>query len=98
GLTTRRQYVADNVTLQTVTLSPGFRLFLPTGLETANVIISVTGKHPTDLNSATGDPLPGQDVHFQLVYTIGWISRAGRVILFIPDVMNPDGQGVITCN
>src|SRR5262245_27050900 len=110
GLTTNHQYVADNVTFQIVNLSqppigflwthPGFSLLLPTGAgaHTAHVIISVTGKHPTDLNSATGDPLPGQDVHFQLVYTIGWISRAGRVTQFIPDVVNPDGQGVISCN
>src|SRR5262249_45668787 len=63
GLTTKREYVADTVTLEILNLSrvsPGFRLLLPTDLQIANLIIPVTGKHPTDLNSATGDPLPGQ--------------------------------------
>ena len=98
GLTTKREYVADTVTLQIPNLSPGFRLLLPTDLQIANLIIPVTGKHPTDLNSATGDPLPGVDVHFQLVYTIGWKSRNGKVAGFIPDLVNPDNKGVITCN
>ena len=102
GLTTKREYVADTVTLQIVNLSqlpPRFRLFLPTGLQIATLTIPVTGKHPTDLNSATGDPLPGQDVHFQLRHGIGWRSRAGRVTTFISDLQFiPDGRGVITCN
>src|SRR5262245_13072253 len=111
GLTTRREYVADTVTLQKTNLSQLpliFRLSVPTGLQIAHVTIPVTGKHPTDLNSATGDPLPGQDVHFQLVYGIGWRSLNGRVTTFIPDFALshnpllpppvPDGKGVIICN
>jgi hypothetical protein len=101
GLTTRREYVADTVTLQVPNLSrisPGYRLLLPTDLLIANIIIPVVGKHPTGLNSATGDPLPGKDVHFQLVYSIGWKSRNGKIAEFIPDLVNRDGQGVITCN
>src|SRR5262245_2188651 len=112
GLTTRREYVADTVTLQKTNLlqlPPLVRSFLPTGLQLAHLTIPVTGKHPTDLNSATGDPLPGQDVHFQLAYGIGWRSLNGRVTTFIPDfgplsVISlwappvPDGKGVIICN
>src|SRR5262245_45765308 len=101
GLTTKREYVADTETLQRLNLSqlsPGLRLLYPTNLHIATLTIPVTGKHPTDLNSATGDPLPGQDVHFQLQYVIGWTSLRGRVTRFIPDVVNPDGKGVITCN
>ena len=101
GLTTKREYVADTVTLEILNLSrvsPGFRLLLPTDLQIANLIIPVTGKHPTDLNSATGDPLPGQNVHFQLDYTIGRKSRNGKIARFIPDLIIPDGKGVITCN
>ena len=100
GLTTRREYVADKVTLQVLNLSrmpPGFRLLLPTDLLIANIIIPVVGKYPTGLNSATGDPLPGKDVHFQLVYTMGWKSRNRKIAGFIPDLTNPDGKGVITC-
>jgi hypothetical protein len=114
GLTTKREYVAGKVTFQKLNLSqlpPIVRLFLPTGLQIARLTIPVAGKHPTDLNSATGDPLPGKDVHFQLVYGIGWRSRNGRVTKFIPDftigspigllthqVPVPDGKGAITCN
>jgi len=102
GLTTRRQYVADTVTLQIGNVSqlpPFIRLFISTDLHIATLTIPVTGKHPTDLNSATGDPLPGQDVHFQLRHGIGWRSRAGRVTTFISDLQFiPDGRGVITCN
>jgi len=112
GLTTRREYVADTVTLQKLNLSqlpPIVSSLLPTGLQIAHLSIPVTGKHPTNLNSATGDPLPGQDVHFQLWYTIGWKSRNGRVTTFIPDFTIapiiallappvPDGKGVIICN
>jgi len=102
GLTTNREYVADTVTLQIVNLSqlpPRFRLFLPTGLHIATLTIPVTGKHPTDLNSATGDPLPGQDVHFQLRNGIGWKSLNGRVTTFIRDLqIFPDLRGVISCN
>jgi len=89
GLTTQREYVADTVTPGVTTrissiTSVYFRLFLPPDLDfIATLAIPVTGKHPTDLNSATGDPLPGQDVHFQLVYTIGWRSRNGKVAEFI---------------
>jgi hypothetical protein len=101
GLTTKREYVADTVTLEKTRISSihnGFRLLLPSDLDfIANLTIPVTGKHPTDLNSATGDPLPGKDVHFQLVYTIGWRSRNGKVARFIPDLTNPDAKGVITC-
>ena len=99
GLTTKREYVADTVTLQISNLSrisPVLRLFFASDLDfIANLIIPVTGKHPTDLNSATGDPLPGKDVHFQLVYTIGWGSRNGKVTVFS---QNPDNKGIITCN
>ena len=104
GLTTKREYVADKVMLKITRLnspriSPGFRLLFPSDLDfIANLIIPVTGKHPTDLNSATGDPLPGKDVHFQLVYSIGWRSLNGKVAGFIPDLANPDNKGVITCN
>jgi len=104
GLTTKREYVADKVMLEITRLnspriSPGFRALLPSDLDfIANLIIPVTGKHPTDLNSATGDPLPGKDVHFQLVYSIGWRSLNGKVAGFIPDLVNPDNKGVITCN
>jgi hypothetical protein len=104
GLTTNREYVADKVMLEITRLnspriSPGFRALLPSDLDfIANLIIPVTGKHPTDLNSATGDPLPGQDVHFQLVYSIGWRSLNGKVAGFISDLVNPDNKGVITCN
>jgi hypothetical protein len=100
GLTTKREYVADTVTLQVLNLSrvpPGLRLLLPTDLLIASITIQVTGKHPTGLNSATGDPLPGKDVHFQLVYSIGWKSRNGKVAEFIPDLVGTDGKGVITC-
>jgi hypothetical protein len=104
GLTTKRQYVADTVTLFRVNLSqvsPGFRLLLSTTppLHIATLTIPVTGLHPTDLNSATGDPLPGQDVHFQLQYVISWRSLNGRITRFIPDSLGtPDGKGVISCN
>jgi hypothetical protein len=102
GLTTKRDYVADTVTLGIINLSnvsPGFRLLLPTApWHIAVVNIQVTGKHPTDLNSATGDPLPGQDVHFQLQYVITWKSLNGRVTRFIPDSLNGDGKGNIGCN
>jgi len=104
GLTTGRQYVADTVTLFRIIpsqLSPGFRaLVSPTKLHSATVTIAVTGKAPTDLNSATGDPLPGQDVGpFQLQYVISWRSLNGRVTQFIPDSLGtPDGKGVIGCN
>ena len=77
-------------------VSPGLRLLFPTGMQIANLIIPVTGKHPTDLNSATGDPLPGRDVHFQLNYTIGWKSRNGNIAGFIR--FQPDNKGGITCN
>lgn len=104
GLTTKREYVADKVMLEITRInspriSPVFRaLLFPSDLDfIANLIIPVTGKHPTDLNSATGDPLPGRDVRFQLVYTIGWKSRNGKVAGFIPDLTNRDGKGVITC-
>jgi hypothetical protein len=103
GLTTNREYVADKVMLEITRLdsphiSPGLRLLLPSDLDfIASLIIPVTGKHPTDLNSATGDPLPGKDVHFQLVYSIGWRSLNGKVAGF-RILVNPDNKGVITCN
>lgn len=100
GLTTRREYVADRVTIQLPDFShfPILRLLYPTDMLTAAIIIPVVGKHPTDLNSATGDPLPGQDVHFQLTYIIGWKSRNGKIVQFIPDLEIPDGKGIISCN
>jgi len=102
GLTTNREYVADTVTLHIVNLSqlsPGLRLLFPTNLHIATVNIAITGKAPTDLNSATGDPLPGRDVHFHLQYVISWRSLKGRVTTFIPDSLGtPDGRGVYTCN
>ena len=103
GLTTKRQYVADTVTLFRINLSqvsPGFRALFSTkpGEHIATLTIPVTGLHPTDLNSATGDPLPGQDVRFQLQYVISWISLNGRVTRFIPDAIGfPDGKGGISC-
>lgn len=104
GLTTKREYVADTVTLHKTrisSISPGFRLLLPSDLDfIASLTIPVTGKHPTDLNSATGDPLPGKDVHFQLVYSIGWRSLNGKIAAFMPaaDPRNPAKvQGIITC-
>ena len=101
GLTTKREYVADTVTVEITRISrmaPVFRLLLPSDIDfIANLHIPVTGKHPTDLNSATGDPLPGQDVHFGLVYSIGWRwGRDGKVAGFIP--LQADGKGVITGN
>jgi len=101
GLTTKREYVANKVTVKVTRLwhTHGIGLLLPSNLDfIASLIIPVTGKHPTDLNSATGDPLPGKDVRFQLVYNIGWRSRNGKVAGFILDLQNPDGKGVITCN
>jgi len=107
GLTSKRQYVADTVTLfifpppSSPFYSHGWGLLLspPPNQRLATVNISVTGKHPTDLNSATGDPLPGQDVHFHLQYVISWSLLNGRVTRFIPDALGtPDGRGVYSCN
>jgi hypothetical protein len=106
GLTTKREYVADTVTLGITRLSSipktsGWGLLIfPTNLDfIASLTIPVTGKHPTDLNSATGDPLPGQDVHFQLNYNIGWEwGRNGKVAGFIPNLTTPpDNKGIISC-
>ena len=107
GLTSKREYVADTMTLHIFPppsspfYSHGWGLLLspPPNQRLATVNISVTGKHPTGLNSATGDPLPGQDVHFHLQYVISWSLFNGRVTRFIPDALGtPDGRGVYSCN
>jgi len=99
GLTTKREYVADTVTVKITRISNihnGFRLLFPSDWDFAGTLtIPVTGKHPTELNSATGDPLPGKDVHFQLVYNIGWGLLNGKVTVFSH---NPTNKGIITCN
>jgi hypothetical protein len=105
GLTTKREYVADTVTvvktrISSIPMTHGFGLLIsPSNLDfIATLTIPVTGMHPTDLNSATGDPLPGQDVHFQLNYGIGWRSRNGKVTRFTPNLTGiPDGKGIISC-
>ena len=98
GLTTKREYVADTVTLAirpVSSISPGFRLLLPSNWDFAGYLtIAVTGKHPIDLNSATGDPLPGKDVHFQLNYNMGWGLLNGKVAGFS---RTPDNEGIISC-
>jgi hypothetical protein len=105
GLTTKREYVADTVTvvktrISSIPMTHGFGLLIsPSNLDfIATLTIPVTGMHPTDLNSTTGDPLPGQDVHFQLNYNIGWRSRNGKVTRFTPNLTGiPDGKGIISC-
>jgi len=102
GLTTKRQYVADTVTLfmmpppSSPFYNHGWGLLTsppPPGLHIATLTIPITGLHPTDLNSATGDPLPGQDVRFQIQYVISWRLGNGRITQF-----TADATGVYSCN
>jgi hypothetical protein len=76
-------------------ISPLFRALFPSDWDfVGSLSVPVTGKHPTDLNSAKGDPLPGKDVHFELVYNIGWGSLNGKVSGFS---QNPAEKGIIRC-